>query len=657
MIQKRTVVILAALVGLTPMHPALAKPNLPPVSLNQSKATRATIAEKDLDKIHALTEEGKYKTSIAALNDFLKREPKNSTVYLERAHAYYHMGKTKDALADINTAIQISPRNSAAYEWRAKVYDLLGQYPKELEDLTTAIKFDPGDAHLYESRGEVNYKLGQLQNAIDDCQMSIRKGHSCPDVNRTAANAYEELGLYEKAIPFRSEALTFVKTDPFDYGARAENHEVTGKLTLAQQDWIMALRRLPPKDKAEKFLCNPLLYFNLPRIERGREVILKQLKSEPVVLPFTYDSGGHICVAAEVNGQPLQLMLDTGCGHSDVWNHVMPKVAKVDDIKLQKHKANGEKFESGWFRAREFKLGDLVLSNVTLAANEGLSDHETLGGFLGGNILQNFAVTIDYTKKQAILAKSYVPVASKEQIVVPMILRTHQPHCRIKIDGKFDVLAIFDTGCPSNTSPDSLLKPVLPQKMQFKLGMTGPWLGDLSMERVRLKKIEFGGATFDNQLVDVFPAEEAPQAASELILGNSFLSQFKTVTFDYITRRIFLEPDEPSARSAPSLLFEGKDQFENQEYQNAVDTFTRVLKQEKDFSRMSLDYRASSLVNLNKYKEALEDINELIKLEPKYYRYYRNRAFLYEKLGKKDLAEADALTANKLDPSSKKKTK
>lgn len=654
MIHKRTVVILAAIVSLAPMHSSVAKPNRSPVSLNQPKATRAAITEKELDKIHALTEEGKYKTSIAILNGHLRREPKNAAVRLERAHAYYHMGKLKEALADINTAIQFTPRNSAAYEWRAKVYDLLGQYPKQLDDLTTAIKFDPNDAHLFESRAEVNYKLGRLQNAIDDCQMSIKKGHECAVVYRTVANAYEELGSYDKALPFRSAALTLVKTDPFDYGARAEHYEVTGKLTLAQQDWIMAFRRMSPSDKAEKLLCNPLMYFNLPRIERGQDAIQTQLKDKPVVLPFTYDNGGHICVPAEVNGHAVQLMLDTGCGHSDLWNQVVPKISKLDDIKLKKTKATGEPYEYGWFRASEFKLGDLVLNNVALCANEGLSDHPTLCGFLGGNILQSFAVTIDYAKKQVILAKSFVPAFPEKLIVVPMILRTHQPHSRIKIDGEIDVLALFDTGCPGNTSPDSLLKPVLPQKMLFREGITGPWLGDLRMERVRLKKIEFGGAVFDSELVDVFPAEQAPPAASEFIFGNSFLSQFKSVTFDYKNLRIFLEPGEASAKSALELLCEGQYQYENKEYQNVIDTFSQVMKQEKDFLRMSLDYRAWAQIKINKFKEALEDINELIKIDPKHSRYYRNRAHVYLKLGLKNLADSDVLTSDKLDASSKK---
>ena len=57
-----------------------------------------------------------------------------------------------------------------------------------------------------------------------------------------------------------------------------------------------------------------------------------------------------------------------------------------------------------------------------------------------------------------------------------------------------------------------------------------------------MRSLSLGAAKFEVPILDVFPAAQAPSMATEVVLGNDFLSTFKTVSFDYPGRQVILEP-------------------------------------------------------------------------------------------------------------------
>jgi TonB family protein len=63
-----------------------------------------------------------------------------------------------------------------------------------------------------------------------------------------------------------------------------------------------------------------------------------------------------------------------------------------------------------------------------------------------------------------------------------------------------------------------------------------------------------------------------------------------------------------------------------------------------DFGR-----RGDFYVELGKFEEAVKDYTKAIELRPDYHSYYSDRATAYEKLGKKDLAEADKKKGEELE--------
>jgi tetratricopeptide (TPR) repeat protein len=579
-----------------------------------------------------------------ALSLTSKAEP-----YIERGRAYGGQNKYEKAVSDYTTAIKIAPQAST-YLRRAHMYQHLGQYQKQILDLTAAAKINPKSAEAYEQRGSVYYRLGQLQNAIADCGTAMKLDPNSEAACLTAADAYEELGLYEKALEVRTKALELDMKDAYSWNARAKVYERLGKHDLAKSDWRKTNELASASERLSMQGCSPLIDFSkLSAVDkRPQESIGCQIKSRPVVLPFHYDEGGHLHVLAQVNGHPLQLMLDTGCGHSDLWKKALPGVAEMDKTLLRATNASGKGFNYGSFRARDLKLGDLTLSNVAMGVDDGLVGHRTINGFLGGNILENFVVTVDYRKKQVVLAGSVEQNRSKSAIIVPIWIQEHQPHCRVRLDEKIEVAALLDTGCPFSMSADSLVNPILAKKLDYKDHIYGPWLGELSSESVRLKIVSLGGANFEAPIVDVYPAAEAPNAADEIVLGNDFLSRFKTVTFDYPARRVIFEPSETGSESAQSLRREGRFYLTRKEDRKAIEPFTKAMALDSELAGYCTFNRAVAFANLKQFQQAFADCNALIKREPKAPTSYALRAWVYAKSGQYDLAEKDRQMEEKL---------
>lgn len=579
-----------------------------------------------------------------ALSLTLKAEP-----YIERGRAYGGQDKYEKAVADYTTAIKIAPQAST-YLRRAHMYQHLGQYQKQILDLTAAAKINPKLAEAYEQRGSVYYRLGQLQNAIADCGMAMKLDPSCEDAYCTATDAYEELGLYDKALELRTDLLGRDLKNAYRWNGRARVYELLGKHDLAKSDRLRANELASASERLSMQGCSPLIDFSKPSVvDKGpKDIISSQLKSRPVVLPFHYDDGGHIYVPAQVNGHSLQLMLDTGCGHSGVFKQAMPGVAEMDKTLLRGTNASGKEYNYGSFKAREIKLGDLTFANVAMDIDDGLIGQKTLSGLLGGNILENFVVTVDYQNKQVILANCFDQNRSSKAIVVPMRIRNHCPHCSVRLDGKLEVSALLDTGCPFSLSADSLLKPILAKKMAFEECVAGPWLGNLNSESVRFGSISLGASSFEAPIFDVYPAAEAPDAAAEIIVGNGFLSRFKAVTFDYPARRVMFEPSENASESAASLCRDGRFYLAHHEEERAIHAFSKAMNLDSEFAEYCYYYRGEAFVNLKQYQQAMADCNALVKLDPKAYWAYYLRARVYGKMGEKQLAEKDRQMERKL---------
>ncbi len=488
----------------------------------------------------------RYSEALQDCNKALALAPPSKSfaneIHVQRGRLYLGMRKAQNAIDECTVIIKNCPSEVRAYSIRADAYALLGRRQSQIDDLTAAIKLKPKDIDFYHRRSHLYHTQWQLDRAIDDSKAMLKLGAtwSCP--YDTAASAYEELGLLDKSLEIRTIGLeSGTEQDPFSWSRRAQVHELLGNIDMAEADRKQAMAIASPEDRLRMQLCNPLIDFENPSGESSRGYIFNRIENTSIVLPFSYDDGYHICVPAKVNGHSVRLMLDTGCSHSDLWKHAMPGIAVAGPVKLKGTMANGTSYEYGFFKAREFKMGDLALPNVSLAEQTGLEGHKSLSGFLGGNILENFVVQIDYTKHKVVLFTEFDQSRTSNAIIIPIKMRTHRPYCNVILNGKLNLMALIDTGCPYSMSADSLLKPILIGKLDYNYRISGPWLGNLSSAKVLLNSVEIGGAKSGSLLIDVFPEAQASSATSEMVLGNDFLRKFKSVTFDFPGRRLILE--------------------------------------------------------------------------------------------------------------------
>lgn len=485
----------------------------------------------------------RWREALTDANKALTLAPRISTSHIYRGYSLYCLGQFQRAIEAYTSAIKITPGSSDGYLFRADAYGKLGQIQKRIDDLTAASQINPKNAELYERRAFAYYRLGNLQNAITDCDFAIKLNPASSNAYYTKVLTYEDLGLFEKAVKVRTKLLENNPQNAFDWSNRANDYEFLGNFDQAQADRRKAMTQANPSERLTMQLYAPLINFTDLSANRPKAKIDKQLEINPIILPFSSNNKGLIFVTAQVNGHSLRLMLDTGCGHSSLFKEVITPNTKLIRLAARKTKINAKQNCRGFLRARSVRFSTLTLLNVAFAIENPHVKHPTFDGYLGSNILENFVVTIDYSKKQVILATRIRQEKSKTAIIVPIITRDQRPCCRVKLNGKLDVAAILDTGCSCSVSAESLLKPILEDKLSYQDGLiTGQWITELRTAKIPLKSLEMASSNFEPPLLHVFSSTEAPEMAGELLLGNDFLSRFRTVTFDYPARRVIFEP-------------------------------------------------------------------------------------------------------------------
>lgn len=502
-------------------------------------------AQLYLYRAAALEKTQQYRRALNDCNKSLSLDNKQSYAFIERAYINLCLGQLKDALEDCTKAINLSPKRADGYSQRADTFKALGQFRKQTEDLTMAIKLSPQDAYFYENRGEAHYELGEFEKAIDDSKKAINLDPKSYFAHQIAAQSYQVLGIYNKAIEHNTKILEISKEYSWAWSRRAKLYLLLGKTEQATRDWTIANQKMESSERLRMYIDNPLIdYSKLTTTDSPKNQINKlklKLKDNPIVLPLKIYQYGHMGVIAQVNGLKRELLLDTGCSDSSIWKYAVKGIGNPEKQKLLRKKASGKDMPKGFTRIKSIKLGSLDLQNVAMLIDDEGRYGATMSGYLGGNLLENFVVKVDYRNSTLTLTTNVSQQVLNRNLTMPMILKNKRPCCFTQLDRKLKVLAMIDTGATRSLMADALVKPLLTKRLQFKGKTCGPWLGNLSIEKVKFKNLTLGDIHFVSPTIEVFPSYQAPLAADSVILGNDFLSQFESVTFDYPGRRIIFE--------------------------------------------------------------------------------------------------------------------
>jgi hypothetical protein len=215
-----------------------------------------------------------------------------------------------------------------------------------------------------------------------------------------------------------------------------------------------------------------------------------------------YGDRGTFPVVLE--GISSKFLFDTGSSYTEVWKRRKSRDKIKSTLTLKDTKANGKEYAFDFLPSTDLKIDKIHWKNIAMASSDGLSEHNELDGSLGGNVLEDYVVTINFKNRLLCLDSFYHPYFTKKSTEIPMIIRGHKPYCLVKIDEKTSCLALLDTGCCINIAPDSLLSPEIVKTLRYQDEISGPWLGNLKSEKVKLEKIILNNLSIQSPSVYVF---------------------------------------------------------------------------------------------------------------------------------------------------------
>jgi hypothetical protein len=306
--------------------------------------------------------------------------------------------------------------------------------------------------------------------------------------------------------------------------------------------------------------------FAPPKLDASRLVFTAGVHQTQV--PFEL-LNNHIYIHAEVDGQPVRMMVDTGGA-----NLLTPAAAKRLGISAHGTMAiagtGADKVDLGFGRAKTIRVGDVSLTDplfyIVDFGRIGEIEGEEFDGLVGFELFSRARVRIDYPARTLLLTAVDAFTPPRGAIAVPFTAKDRTPLVEGALDG---IPARFwvDTGSRASlTMTASFTRDhelVAKYEPRFEAitgwGVGGPTRGS----PVRFHEVAIGKTSVRDVVGDLFTGDKGVFADPDIAgnLGGGILRQF-VVTFDYDAKIMYLEPDpqRPSREAYDrSGLFLGED--------------------------------------------------------------------------------------------------
>lgn len=278
----------------------------------------------------------------------------------------------------------------------------------------------------------------------------------------------------------------------------------------------------------------------------------------------------HIHVQAQVDGQPVQMLVDTG-GVNILLPAAVARLKLETEGQLSARGVGEQRTDVALTRATSLRLGGVafdqplfyVIDFGQLPNVEG----EDFDGVIGYELFQRFGVTIDYIKQELVLARpdAFSPPAGAKP--VPFTLAERIPIVQGRIDGRTARIAV-DTGSGAAIDLHSpfVRQHDLKRRYDARFEQISGWGvgGPMRAWPVRLGELEIGGFALPDVAASLYTGDKGAFASPDVDanLGGRVLGRF-TVAFDYAGKRMYLAPNarygEPfrNDRSGMALLRDG----------------------------------------------------------------------------------------------------
>jgi hypothetical protein len=305
-----------------------------------------------------------------------------------------------------------------------------------------------------------------------------------------------------------------------------------------------------------------LFFLTLPMQMHGQNHYEIKDSSDVAVIPFKL-IGNLIIIKVNINGNDLNLIFDTGVKQTILLNLANKDAKRYKKIKKKLFIGVGNEkhnIEAVKTIENHINLGNKILSRdaeVYLITNAEFTFSEKMGipifGFIGGDLIKNFILRIDYRKKKLFFyqPEHFQKSRWKKYVRIPLQIHKDKPylHAFIRFSKKSKqkkITLLIDTG---NSDPiwifqsDSLKVPgnKLRIKDYFGLGLNG----DIKGERIKTYKLSIFSKFHFKRVITGLPNQEYYNKLIENnpfdgIIGGEILKRFK-IYFDYQNSSLYLK--------------------------------------------------------------------------------------------------------------------
>jgi tetratricopeptide (TPR) repeat protein len=206
--------------------------------------------------------------------------PPDPAVHYQRGHELAAAGRPKEAVAEFSKTLDLGQRTVAVYRERGLAYLELKDLAAALDDLNVALKLDPGDAEAHCARGRVLAGRGEHVAAVHDFQAAIERAPDRFEAHRALGDAYRDLGENAKAEAVYTRALELRPKDCVLYLDRGRVRFRQRRFAEAIDDYDEAIDRLGWK-KAQAYRLRAEAFLGRDYLTRAQEDLTQALNLAP----------------------------------------------------------------------------------------------------------------------------------------------------------------------------------------------------------------------------------------------------------------------------------------------------------------------------------------------------------------------------------------
>lgn len=229
-------------------------------------------AQSAFDRMRTLVKNKDYEEAKKLINDAIRENPKNSSVYLLAGDIYFEMDKPDSALIMYLKADDIESDRSPTLRKIAKSYSALGNHNEATKIINRAIKKDPKDIYNYLTYGEILIKADSINKATLIITKAREMDKTIPDAYVALGDLYYAQNVYELARVNYEEALSLnenlmdarikLATSYFKLGLNEVDKDLSNQyFTRSLREWNIIAEKDPKNAKAF-YEQGRLLYFS-----------------------------------------------------------------------------------------------------------------------------------------------------------------------------------------------------------------------------------------------------------------------------------------------------------------------------------------------------------------------------------------------------------